>query len=106
MKIKLTESKLNKIIAESVKKVLKEYHVINSAMGIQSGAGDFERALVDAWKLAGNANKRKLEQAFPDYFPSEAMYGNEQDSFDFRDFPNYEVYNDYYKGWKERNGKL
>ena len=105
-KIRLTESALRKIVKESVNKVLNEAHVIDKQFGMNRHVGSFENALVDAWKLADNGNKRKLEQAFPDYFPSEAMYGNEQDPFDFRDFSHYDAYKNHYDDWKKRNSGL
>ena len=104
--VRLTESDLHRIIKESVNNIINEAHVIDKQFGMGGFAGSFENALVDAWRLADNGNRKKLEQAFPDYFPSEAMYGNEQDPFDFREFPHYDAYKDHFKNWKERNGRI
>lgn len=41
----------------------------------QYGAGSFESALFQAWRLASFGNRRALENAFPDYFPVARMYG-------------------------------
>lgn len=52
----------------------------------QSGAGSFESALFQAWRLASSGNRRRLENAFPDRFPVAQMYG----VTDFREFANRE----------------
>ena len=103
--VRLTESDLHRIIKESVNNVLNEAHVIDKNFGMSRHPGSFESAIVEAWRVADSSNRETLEQAFPDYFPSEAMYGNEQDPFDFRDFPHYDAYNNHYTQWKERNHK-
>ena len=104
--VRLTESDLHRIIKESVNNVINEAHVIDKQFGMSRFPGSFENALVDAWRLADNGNKRKLEQAFPDYFPSEAMYVNEQDPFDFREFSHYDAYKNHYNDWKKRNNRV
>lgn len=101
--LKLNESFLNNVIKQSVKKVLNEAHVIDAQFGQSNFPGSFEAALVDAWRKASEGNKKKLENAFPEYFPMEAMYGNEKEKFDFREFPYRGAYDEFYKGWKERN---
>lgn len=102
--VRLTESDLHRIVSHSVEKVLKESaHVINKQFGQSFSPGSFESALVDTWRLADNRNKAKLESAFPEYFPREAMYGNDEEPFDFRSFPHRGAYDDFYKGWQERH---
>ena len=103
--IRLTESDLHKIVKESVNKIVNETHVIDKQFGMGGNAGSFENALVDAWKLASPNNRKKLENAFPDYFPSEAMYGNDEEPFDFREFPHRGAYDEFYKGWQQRHSK-
>lgn len=102
-RIRLSESDLHRIIKESVNKVVNEAHVIDKNFGESHYPGSFEAAIVDAWRQADNGNKRKLEAAFPDYFPKDAMYGNDDEPFDFRDFPHRGAYDEFYKGWKQRH---
>jgi hypothetical protein len=104
-RVRFTENDLHRVIKESVKRVLKEAHVIDQQFGMNNSPGSFEAALVNAWKAAGESNKRKLEQAFPEIFPSSAMYGNENEPFDFREFPTRKHYDDFMTGWNERNTK-
>lgn len=101
--IKLSESQLHKVIKESVQKVLRESHVIAQQFGGTENPGSFESALVQAWKCASEGNKRTLESAFPEYFPSEAMYGNDNDRFDFREFPTKDAYDKHWADWQSRN---
>ena len=101
--VRLTEQDLHKIVKESVNRVLKEAHVIDKQFGQGGMAGSFENAIVDAWRMASNPNRRKLEDAFPEFFPREAMYGNEDEPFDFREFPYRGAYDEFYKGWKQRH---
>ena len=101
--IKLRESELKRMIAESVKRVMNEAHVIDDYFGQSNNPGSFEAALVDAWKKASAGNQRKLENAFPNFFPTDAMYGNEEEPFDFREFPYRGAYDKFYNGWKERH---
>ena len=102
-RIKLTESDIRRIVKQSVNKIVNEAHVIDKQFGISRSPGSFEAALVEAWKCAGYDNKKKLENAFPEYFPREEMYGSDDEPFDFRDFPHHDAYTDFYKGWKERH---
>lgn len=53
-----------------------------------SGAGSFESALFNAWKLASVGNRRKLENAFSENFPVARMYGVTP----FYEFASYEQY--------------
>lgn len=57
----------------------------------QSGAGSFESALFQAWRLASSGNRRALENAFPEYFPVARMYGVTP----FYDFANRDQFNKY-----------
>jgi hypothetical protein len=97
--IRLTESDVSNIVYN----VLNEAHVIDQQFGQSKSPGSFEAALVNAWKMASDSNKEKLENAFPEYFPREAMYGNDEEPFDFREFPYRGAYDDYYKGWQGRH---
>ena len=102
---RVKESTLHRIVRESVSKAIKEAHVIDKQFGEGGMAGSFENALVNAWRCASDNNRKRLEQAFPDYFPKEAMYGNEEEPFDFRDFPHRGAYDKFYQGWKERHSR-
>lgn len=101
--IRLTENDIHNIIKETVNNVLNEADVINRQFSQAGIGGSFETALVDAWQAASPGNKKRLENAFPEFFPSEAMYGNDNEPFDFREFPTKQHYDDFYKQWQNRN---
>ena len=71
--------------------------------GIDAMAGSFEQALDNAWRAASAINRERLEDAFPEIFDRNAMYGSEDEPFDFRDFPTQDAYNKYYTDWKTRH---
>lgn len=96
------DKKVDRAVAESINEMA---HVIDQQFGQSRFPGSFEKAIVDAWKLASSDNKHKLEGAFPELFPSEAMYGNSEEPFDFRSFPHRKAYDDFYKGWQGRHPK-
>ena len=102
-KIRLTEGDLHRIVKNSVNKVLKEAHIIDKQFGQGGMAGSFEAAIVDAWKMASGGNRKRLEDAFPEFFPREAMYGNQDEPFDFREFPTRDSYDEFYNGWQQRH---
>lgn len=103
--IKLNENDLHNIVKDTVKKVIKEAHIIDRQFGMNSGAGSFETAIVNAWVAADNGNKKRLQDAFPEFFPKEQMFGNDEEPFDFREFPTRDSYNEFYKGWQNRHQK-
>lgn len=101
--IRLTESDLHRIVKKSVNKVLKEDY-INHHFDTGISDGSFADALYQAYAYASSPNQEKLRQAFPDLFPNERMFGNEEDSFDYRNFLSLDHYNKHYDEWKKRNG--
>lgn len=103
-RIRLTESQLHRVIKESVGKVLRE-SVVRAQFnnGVDAMAGSFEAALDKAWRAASPGNKAKLEEAFPEFFNKSAMYGSEDEPFDFRDFPTKDSYDKHYADWKTRH---
>lgn len=55
----------------------------------EGSAGSFESHIFNAWKEASSSNRRRLEDAFPEFFPLARMYG----AGDFRMFPTREALN-------------
>ena len=102
-RVRITESQLNGIVRESVNKILKEDYM-NHYFDTGISDGDFADALYKAYTYASSPNQEKLRKAFPDLFSNERMFGNEEDSFDYRNFLSLDHYNKHYDEWKKRNG--
>lgn len=104
-RIRLTESDLNNIVKSVIRQTVNETypHIIKQQFGMTANPGSFESAIIKAWKVADPSNKKKLEQTWPNIFPSSLMYGNEEEPFDFREFPTYNHYDEHMKGWKQRH---
>ena len=100
--VRLTESDLHRIVKESVNKVLKEDYM-NHYFNTGISDGHFADALYKAYSYASSSNQKRLRDAFPDLLSNERMFGNEEDSFDYRNFPSLDDYNKHYDEWKKRN---
>ena len=101
--VRITENKLNRIIVESVKRILKEDIVDHEFAGHASNEGSFVESLYKAHLNADPENRTRIEKAFPEYFNQERMYGNEKDPFDYRSFPFKYQYDKHWDAWQRRN---
>lgn len=68
--------------------------IIDYALGNADLMGSFEHSLCKAWTLASESNKRRLETAFPQHFPTDMMYFG---THDFRDYPSKEEWRTAYE---------
>ena len=73
--------------------------IIDYVLGNAGLMGSFEHSLCKAWTLASESNKRRLETAFPQHFPTDMMYFG---THDFRDYPSKEEWRKAYDSYAKQ----